>query len=242
MVWFVSLAFGQVALANPRLLKFEAATADLGRIRFDAGCVRVNFEFTNISDKDVNIVDVHTQCGCALPQWQEKSIAPGAKASVSVEYDPSHFIGPQKVGLTVVSTNGEYRKFNTLVILADVLRDITLEQARHPHVVAGTLLSDYATLGMRLQKRGEQPVREFELLNDDADHSYSVSFLPMSRAVSVIGHDKYSEPLTIAPGQKITIKVKVNTACLPDGPYEDYLLLLVDDGFSFPVLLKGAVE
>lgn len=241
LAWIMSLAFGQAALSRPRLLEFLRPEADLGQLRFDAGNVKVDFTYTNISDTDVDILDVHTQCGCASPSWEHRTLRPGQSAVMSVVYDPSHFIGPQKVGLTVIATNGEYKKYNTLVLRAEVLRDLTLEQARHPYIMYGDLRCDMQTLGFRLTERGAHPVRAMEIYNDSPEHTYSIEFLPQSRKVSIERSYAHA-PLVIEPGRKVSVEITVDTSRLPDGPYEDYVAAVIDSSGCFPVILKGAVR
>ena len=108
----VTNASGQ---GNPRILRFDSPVMEIDTVRYDGGPVTVRFECTNISDRKVSIVDVHSQCGCAKPSFSREPIAPGAKGYVDVVLDPSHLFAGQTRHLTVIATNGDYRKFNTIM-------------------------------------------------------------------------------------------------------------------------------
>lgn len=240
MMWFVSLAFGQVALSAPRLLKFSCPEADLGEIRFDGGTKTIVFEYTNISDKDVTILDIHTQCGCASPSYSHEPLAPGKSAKLSVTYDPSHFIGPQKVGLTVIATNGDYRKFNTLLVIADVLREVSLMQARYPVVLHEDMRCNVESVGMRLTSRKTCPVRELELYNDSKEHSYHVMFMPSESCIQVLNCT--DDSILIGPGEIVKVKLRVDTRLFMKGRYEKILHIITDGRNHSEIKLKGAIE
>jgi len=157
------------AEAAPRLLRFDVPVQDIGHLRYDAGNVKVIFEYVNVSDKPVTILDIHAQCGCTKPVWKRRAVAPGARSRVEVEYDPSSFIGEQNAHLTVISTNGDYKKFNTITVRSFVERDETLEQIRHPYILSPGLRSDRDAVGMRLSVKGEKAIRHFELYNDSEE-------------------------------------------------------------------------
>ena len=105
VVAFVLAGVGTLAGQTPRLLRFEQPVMEIDTVRYDAGPVKVRFTCTNISGKDVTILSVNSQCGCAKPSFSRASIRPGAKGFVDAVLDPSSLFAEQNRHLTVVATN-----------------------------------------------------------------------------------------------------------------------------------------
>lgn len=78
---------------NPRLLHFEEPVKNLGKVAETDGTVKLRFEYTNIADREVTLLDVHTQCGCARPEFSRKPVKPGGKGTVEVTFDPKDRYG-----------------------------------------------------------------------------------------------------------------------------------------------------
>lgn len=224
-------AAGQTA----RILQFDAPVQNFGSIRYDAKPVTVRFACTNIADKPVSIVDVHVQCGCTIPSWSKDAIAPGAKGYVDVVLDPASLVGPQKRHLTVIATNGDYRKYNTITLEGEVLRDETLDQIRHPHQWGGGLRTDLDVIGLRLWKQGTVVERPLSVMNDSDAPMRMRWSCPSRRA-------KVTMPALIRPGQVVEATVRYDTSGLPEGEYTDEIFLYVGDVRYGPIVLKGAVE
>lgn len=218
-----------------RILRFEQPTMDVGRIKASDGKVKLRFVYTNIADAPVSILTVHSQCGCAVPEYSKAPVEPGKQGVVEVTLDPTDLFGEQKRGLTVVATNGSYRKFNTLIILGYVEGSMTEEELRFPNEVAKGLRTDVKAVGMRLSKRGESPVRTFTLCN--------TSEAPMRLNWSASSPDVQAEiPAYLAPGARAEAAVRVATDGKPSGPYTDTLYIRLYGELCAPLLLKGAVE
>ena len=221
---------------KPRILRFEPAVISIDTVRYDAGELTVRFECTNICDKPVAILDVRSQCGCAKASFGKASIAPGKKGYVDVVFDPKDLFAEQKRHLTVLASNGDYRKFNTLTLTGYVDRGMTEVEVRYPCVIAAGLRYDLDTVGMRLSKRGDAPVREFTIYNG----SSSVMKLDWTSDDRSVMADV---PETIEPGKSAKVKVSVKTRWLPSGSYEKSMTLIINGNQqSDPILLKGSVE
>lgn len=221
---------------TPRILSFEPNVISIDTVRYDAGEITVRFECTNICDKPVAIIDVRSQCGCTRPSFGKASIAPGKKGYVDVVFDPHTLFADQKRHLTVVATNGEYRKFNTLTITGYVDRGVSEEEVRYPYVLAEGLRSDQNTVGMRLSKRGDVPVREFTIYNGSSS-VMKLDWASDDRCVMA------EVPDEIKPGESAKIKVSVKTRWLPSGTYQKSMTLMINGNQqSERILLKGSVE
>lgn len=221
---------------TPRILSFDPNVISIDTVRYDAGEITVRFECTNICDKPVAIIDVRSQCGCTRPSFGKASIAPGKKGYVDVVFDPHTLFADQKRHLTVVATNGEYRKFSTLTITGYVDRGVSEEEVRYPYVLAEGLRSDQNTIGMRLSKRGDVPVREFTIYNGSSS-VMKLDWTSEDRCVMA------EVPDEIKPGESAKIKVSVKTRWLPSGSYEKSIMLMINGNQqSERILLKGSVE
>lgn len=221
---------------TPRILSFEPNVISIDTVRYDAGEITVRFECTNICDKPVAIIDVRSQCGCTRPSFGKASIAPGKKGYVDVVFDPHTLFSDQKRHLTVVATNGEYRKFSTLTITGYVDRGVSEEEVRYPYVLAEGLRSDQNTIGMRLSKRGDVPVREFTIYNGSSS-VMKLDWTSDDRCVMA------EVPDEIKPGESAKIKVSVKTRWIPSGTYQKSITLMINGNQqSERILLKGSVE
>lgn len=221
---------------TPRILSFEPNVISIDTVRYDAGEITVRFECTNICDKPVAIIDVRSQCGCTRPSFGKASIAPGKKGYVDVLFDPHTLFADQKRHLTVVATNGEYRKFSTLTITGYVDRGVSEEEVRYPYVLAEGLRSDQNTIGMRLSKRGDVPVREFTIYNGSSS-VMKLDWTSDDRSVMA------EVPDEIKPGESAKIKVSVKTRWIPSGTYQKSMTLIINGNQqSERILLKGSVE
>ena len=219
-----------------RILSFEPNVISIDTVRYDAGEITVRFECTNICDKPVAIIDVRSQCGCTRPSFGKASIAPGKKGYVDVVFDPHTLFADQKRHLTVVATNGEYRKFSTLTVTGYVDRGVSEEEVRYPYVLAEGLRSDQNTIGMRLSKRGDVPVREFTIYNGSSS-VMKLDWTSDDRCVMA------EVPDEIKPGESAKIKVSVKTRWLPSGTYQKSMTLMINGNQqSERILLKGSVE
>lgn len=147
LVWLVAV---NAAAATPKLLKFESSVIELDTVRFDAGVCVTHFIFTNIADKPVSIVDVQSQCRCAVPKFGRTEVLPGKQSVIEVILDPSELYGEQNRHLTVVSTNGEYRRFNTITVHAYVKRDQTEGEIRYPYLLGDGLRTESRSVGVNV--------------------------------------------------------------------------------------------
>lgn len=229
LAWIIPMS-GQTA----RLLRFEPSVIEIDTVRFDQGAFNVRFEYINISDKEVSIIDVHSLCGCAKPVFSRESVRPGEKGHIDVSFDPSTLFAEQKRHLTVISTNGEYRKFNTITIHGYVLRDVTEEEVRYPCELAPGLRSEVAVVGMRLNKKGEISEKIFTIYNN-TDKAMALRWEADSRNVSA------SVPESIDARSSAKIIVRIDTAPMGKGEYRKNLYIFADER-KCAVILKGAVE
>lgn len=233
LAWFLSGVFAWAG-ATPKLLRFDPAVIEIGEVRFDGGTVKVRFNYTNIADKPVTVVEVHPMCGCTVPTWDHKSVKPGKSAYIDVEYDPFNFIGEQNAHLTVISSNGEYERLNTITIHGKVLRDETLLQIRHPYTLAPGLRCEVEAVGLRLRNSRETVHRDISFLND-SDREIRLGFKGSWRV-------RVEAPATVAPHKAVVVKLSYRTWFKRSGKYEEPLDIYIDGIKVASLPLKGAIE
>jgi hypothetical protein len=77
---------------------------DLGTIKEDA-VIEKSFEFTNIGERDLVVINAQGSCGCTIPTASPEPVPPGGKGKIMVKYTAKNKVGPQKPVVTV-TTNG----------------------------------------------------------------------------------------------------------------------------------------
>ena len=100
-------------------IRFEKTEHDLGKV-LQGEKVGYNFIFTNVGDASLVILDASASCGCTVPRYSKKPIAPGEKGSVEVVFDSSGRMGQQSKTVTL-KTNGKV-KIVYLTIKAEIIR------------------------------------------------------------------------------------------------------------------------
>lgn len=88
-------------------IKFEKLTYDIGKFSESNPIQKCVFTFTNIGNAPLVINQAMATCGCTVPSYTKKPIAPGEKGTINVTYNgkgkyPGHF----KKTITV-RTNGK---------------------------------------------------------------------------------------------------------------------------------------
>ena len=229
--WAVSSAQEKDA----RLLLFTPSTIEIDTVRYDGGPVEVTFSFQNVSGKPVTLLDVRPQCGCTVPVYSRSAVGPGKKGTVKVTFDPSQTYGEQKRYLTVVSTNGDYRKLNTIQVHGYVRRDQTPSEIRFPFHLGAGIRTELETVGLRKRKAGETVRRTIVLYND----SPAAVKLSRKRNRRIRGD---LEKDVLAPGERTALELVYHTRGLKKGDFSDALVLRADGKDLKPILLQGTIE
>lgn len=105
----IALVFGLVTMSAQAQaeIKFDKLTHNFGTFSADQPTVKTTFTFTNIGKAPLVLNQVVASCGCTVPCYDKKPIAPGQKGTIEVTYSgkgmfPGHF----KKSITVRS-NGK---------------------------------------------------------------------------------------------------------------------------------------
>ena len=219
---------------NPRLLRFDEPVKELGRIAEADGTVRLRFEYTNIADRQVALLDIHSQCGCAKPQFSKTPVQPGGKGVVEVTFDPKDRFGDFSIGLTVIAGNGDYRKFNTLVVKGYVISKTPEAEIRYPYALSAALRADNRAIGMRqLGRDSGKRTRELRLFNTSGK-ALQLTYRSENGALALSG------PGTIGPGEEAVVKFTLDPRNMRPGKFDLEAVIETPDG-EIPVEVKGLV-
>ena len=173
------LAFSVVALVNssfaqgkPKIV-FEKMVHDYGTFKESDGVQTTTFKFTNKGSVPLILSNVRASCGCTLPKWTQKPIAPNASGEIQVSYDPRNRPGYFKKSVTV-NSNAE----NAVVVLqiegTVAQREKTLAEL-YPRKL-GPLRAKVTYLTYAKLKQNDVETKELELIND-SDQPVEVDFV-----------------------------------------------------------------
>jgi hypothetical protein len=84
------------------VLKFDTLLHDFGVVN-EGEKIGYIFTFTNTGTANLLINSAATSCGCTVPKYDRKPLAPGAKGSLEVVFDTSGKSGQQTKTISVMS-------------------------------------------------------------------------------------------------------------------------------------------
>lgn len=87
-------------------IKFDKVSYDFGTFSENNAVQHATFTFTNVGKSPLVINQAVASCGCTVPKYTQKPIAPGQKGEINVTYNgagkfPGHF-----KKMVTVRTNG----------------------------------------------------------------------------------------------------------------------------------------
>lgn len=87
------------AVASGATMEFDKEIHDYGTIdqHGDGSC---EFKFTNTGSEPLIISNAKGSCGCTVPEWPRKPIAPGESEVIKVKYDTKR-VGPINKSVTI---------------------------------------------------------------------------------------------------------------------------------------------
>lgn len=114
-----STASGEAAEPGSQpVMTFEKETHDFGKIT-QGEKVSHSFKFKNTGGSDLVISSAQGSCGCTVPDYPKKPIAPGEEGKIDVVFDSNGKSGKTSKTVTVV-TNGNPAT-RTLTISSEII-------------------------------------------------------------------------------------------------------------------------
>lgn len=88
-------------------IAFESTRYDFGYIQESKGVVTHSFEFSNSGDAPLIIIDTRSTCGCTASKFTKEPIAPKAKGSIEVQFNPEGRPGTFRKEVKVYTNAGK---------------------------------------------------------------------------------------------------------------------------------------
>ena len=98
----------RIILALTMLVAITATASAQAEIKFEESnpVQKATFTFTNVGDKPLIINQAIASCGCTVPSYTKKPIAPGQKGQISVTYNGKGMFPKKNKKSITVRTNG----------------------------------------------------------------------------------------------------------------------------------------
>lgn len=111
--------------ANGPKIDLKKLVHDFGDVE-QGKAVTTQFEFTNVGDEDLEILDVATSCGCTTAKPEKNIYKPGESGSIPVTFNSKRFSGAITKRVTI-TTNTPSKPKVEVTIKAEVLVDVNLK-------------------------------------------------------------------------------------------------------------------
>ncbi len=172
MVLALVLAVNATMGQGQAKIVFDEMVHDFGAFKEADGVQTTTFTFTNSGTEPLVLSNVRASCGCTTPKWTREPVAPGAKGSIEVSYNPKNRPGSFNKSVTITS-NAE----NPTVVLRITgqvdQREKTLAE-QYPRTI-GPLRAKSNYISFAKLTMGQVDTKELELIND-TDKPVEVGF------------------------------------------------------------------
>ena len=98
---FSTGVFAQVLEKSP-VMTFETKSHDFGDVKQGEKVTHI-FKYKNTGTDTLRIDNIVSSCGCTVPNSYERVVAPGANASITVEFNSAGKMGVINKTLTILS-------------------------------------------------------------------------------------------------------------------------------------------
>lgn len=188
------------------LLRFHAPLQRIGTLSDTDSVHTYRFTFTNVSGRTQRISRVTTNCGCTAARFSRQSIAPGAKAEVSMSYNPKGRPGTIDTNAFVYLEGAGNAPVARLTLLGEVTQS---DRWDYLPKVAGPLRLKRRTLRFtEVGTTGKPSMRLLCANTGSKPLRLSATMLPAYASFK-------SEPAVIAPGAEADLVLTIDAARLP---------------------------
>lgn len=122
------------AAAGPRI-EFATNIHDFGKV-VGGESVRFDFLFTNVGDESLQINRVLTSCGCTTAGEWDRTVEPGQKGKIPIEFNTGRFKGEIKKSIKVL-TNAPGQEQVTIWLKATIWQPVEITP---PYVAFGSIM------------------------------------------------------------------------------------------------------
>ena len=71
---------------NPEFVQFKVTAHDFGNVKQNVPA-SYTFEFKNVGNRDISLINVQASCGCTTPNWKGGVYKPGETAQITATYN-----------------------------------------------------------------------------------------------------------------------------------------------------------
>lgn len=139
--------------AGPKI-SFEKEVHDYGRIRY-GDTVTEEFVFTNAGDQTLIIEQLRASCGCTKAVKGSSEVAPSQSSKIVAAFDTTGLRAGKKEQSIFVHTNDPEKPVVKLTVLADVVKDLSLEPPNVARRLPGFV--ETVSFPMKITNYGDQP-------------------------------------------------------------------------------------
>ena len=82
------------------------------------------YRFVNEGKAYLQVEDVQADCGCTVPKWPHKPIAPGDTAQIDVRFSTKGKMGPQRKALHILTNEPEGKRMHRLYLEGEVIMPV----------------------------------------------------------------------------------------------------------------------
>jgi len=147
--------------SSAQKLSISKTTVDVGKTGFEVP-VTATFELRNKGLKSLHITDVKADCGCTKVDYPHTAVGMGDRFTISLTYDARQMGHFQK---QVAVYSNATKKPVYLKMKGVVVEEVRDYSATFPYDFGG-LLADVDELEFDDVKKGDQPQREINLMNN----------------------------------------------------------------------------
>ena len=121
-------------VAQSGKIQFIKKSHDYGDIKEEIKKATSTFEFTNVGDGVLKVVNVRASCGCTAADYTKGDIKPGQKGYVKATYYTTNRPGPFRKTITVTTNDVEHPR-TILTIKGNVIKKAASEADKFPLTV-----------------------------------------------------------------------------------------------------------
>ncbi|RED98820.1 DUF1573 domain-containing protein [Marinoscillum furvescens] len=83
--FILMLGIAVAAMAATAPISWKSTQLKLGQVKANVA-IPLTFEFTNVSDKPVTVLEAKGSCGCTSVKFPQDAIAPGKSATITASF------------------------------------------------------------------------------------------------------------------------------------------------------------
>jgi hypothetical protein len=136
-------------------ISFDKEAHDYGKVIYGE-TVTEEFVLTNTGDLPLTIGELHASCGCTKAVKGSSEVPPNGQTKIVAAFDTTGMKAGRKQKFVTVHSNDPQRPEVKLTLLADVIRELSVEQETLATTVPRA--ADHVTFPMKITNSSDKPV------------------------------------------------------------------------------------